>query len=413
MAGKKISILIIGGGAAGFFAAIRIAELQPEAEVTLLESSPNYLGKVRISGGGRCNLTNACFEPKELVKNYPRGEKALLGPFNRFHVQHTMDWFEGRGVKLKTEADGRVFPVSNNSREVVDCLVKAANDAGVKCWNRTPVAHIIAPVGKSKEWKVQVAKGPMFSAQKILIATGSNFQIWDNLKRLGHTIEKPIPSLFTFNINDRRIEGLAGISMQDVACEIDGIEYKTKGPLLISHWGLTGPVILRLSAWAAREIQEKKYLFSLKVNFSRKETLDEVIEAMTKFSQVNARKKLITTPVPGIPGRFWERLVQASRIRCLNWADLSKEDVRKLSLQLFSSDFWVNGKSTNKDEFVTCGGVNLDEVDFRTMESRKIPGIYFAGEVLDIDAITGGFNFQAAWTTAWLAAEAMASANSD
>ena len=353
-------------------------------------------------------MTNTIFEPKELIKYYPRGEKALLGPFFRFNSSQTQEWFEQRGVKLKTESDGRVFPVSDRSQTIIDCLMESAVSAGVIIRTKSPMTQLMAPNENSTDWKIILADNETITAQKILIATGSNGKIWDVLKSLGHTISNPVPSLFSFNVNNPLISGLAGLSVPTAICSITGLNFEEKGPLLITHWGFSGPVILRLSAWAAKELNEKKYDFQLVVNWTGMAKKAAVENAILEGLKQFPRQKISNRNFFGIPSRLWEAIVKSAKLREMNWADIRKEEVEELTRQLFEAKFIVKGKSTNKDEFVTCGGVNLDEVDFRTMQSKKLPGLFFAGEVLDIDAITGGFNFQAAWTTGWVAGEAIA-----
>jgi predicted Rossmann fold flavoprotein len=402
-------VIIIGGGAAGFFAAITCAEANPQAQVLILEKGKDVLGKVKISGGGRCNATNGCFEPRELVKNYPRGSKALLGPFHRFCTGDTMEWFESRGVPLKIEDDGRVFPVSDNSQSIVDCLWGAAAKAGVEVRKNQRVDQIYPPEQKEQRWKIMTGDGEALYADKLLIATGSSTVMWNLIGHLGHRIVAPVPSLFTFNIKDPRIEGLPGISVPLAQVKIQGTKFQAEGPLLITHWGLSGPGILRLSAWAARELHGMDYQFNIQVNWAYPQTVHEMQELLPAFKTEQARKIISKVNPTGMPQRLWRQFLE-----CLNihpdqpWGNLGKKALNQLAQELCAGVFSVSGKSTFKDEFVTAGGVHLDEVDFKTFESRIHKGLYFAGEVLDIDAITGGFNFQAAWTGGWIAGQAMA-----
>ncbi|MBI5916040.1 MAG: NAD(P)/FAD-dependent oxidoreductase [Bacteroidetes bacterium] len=395
--------LVIGGGAAGFFAAIAAAEANPVAKVVILEKGREVLQKVRVSGGGRCNVTHACFDPRELAKNYPRGSKALLGPFHRFGPGDTVAWFEGRGVRLKTEADGRMFPVTDNSQTIVNCLLQSAHRAGVQVLTGENVLSIHPPVAEQKNWKVHTQSGKVFLTEKLLVATGSSPRIWQLLEKLGHRIVPPVPSLFTFNIRDARLAGLPGVSVPSATVKVFGEKLTATGPLLITHWGMSGPAILRLSAWGARILHLKNYDFDIEVNWlntSPDEAIEDLSIAKTGFS-----KKMVASqcPFPTLPKRLWESLVKSASIPDdLRWADLSKEKLRKLALEIAAGKYRVNGKSTFKEEFVTAGGVDLDEVDFKNFESKIHPNLHLAGEVLDIDAITGGFNFQAAWTGGFL-----------
>ena len=401
------TIIIIGGGAAGFFTAIRAAECDPAAQVIILEKSKDVLGKVKVSGGGRCNLTHACFIPRELSKFYPRGEKELLGPFNRFACGDTIDWFEKRGVSTKIEEDGRMFPTSDDSQTVIDCLWSAARKAGVKVYTNTPLKGIKAPTQAGKTWAIET-NNQTLHAHKVMLATGSSPSMWDLLAQLGHQIVPPVPSLFTFNIKDVRLSDLLGVSVPLAEVQVEGQKLRSSGPLLITHWGLSGPAILKLSAWGARELAALNYRYVVRVNWimAKTESTREDLEAL---KQEDGRKMVMANAQFGLANRLWKRLVQATGIReDKRWADLSKKEIQALAEELTQGRFQVNGKSTFKEEFVTAGGVDLREVDFKTFESKLFPGLFFAGEVLNIDAITGGFNFQAAWTGGWIAGEAMA-----
>lgn len=400
-------VVIIGGGAAGFFAAIRCAELYPDVGVTLLERGREVLGKVKISGGGRCNVTHACFVPKELIKNYPRGSKELLGPFTRFACGDTMDWFERRGVPLKIEEDGRVFPVSDNSESIMDCLIQSAHKAGVKVWTNCRCDRIIPPVVEGAPWRVETASG-LLVADRVMVATGSSARIWEQMAALGHTIVPPVPSLFTFNIKDARLAGLMGLSVPDAEVYIPGTELTARGPLLITHWGLSGPGILRLSAWGARQLADRKYAFPLVVNWTGL-SVEEVEETFEDLRAGQGKKQIAAHPQFGIPARLWRSLCIAASAgkEEVRWADMHKTLRNKLLENIAACTFQVSGKSTFKEEFVTAGGVDLRELNFKRFESKIVPGLFLAGEVLDIDAITGGFNFQAAWTGGWIAGEAL------
>jgi predicted Rossmann fold flavoprotein len=399
----KNHIIIIGGGAAGIFAAIAAAEAG--AQVTLLEQSPQLLGKVKVSGGGRCNVTHQCPDPKVLVTHYPRGSKELLGPFNRFGPRNTIEWFESRGVKLKTEADGRMFPVTDRSQTIMDCLLHACDSAGVKRMLRCGVESLEAPTKENKKWIVHTAE-QKFEADAVLLAPGSSNKMWQMVAELGHKMVEPVPSLFTFHVKDNRIEGLAGLSVPDAIASAGKISQR--GPALITHWGFSGPAILKLSAWGARYFHEKNYSFTLTLNWTGEEK-SKVEKWIADQRKNSASKKVSNTQWPVIPQRLWSKICEAATIsEDSRWADLQGQQMKNLLEQLCEAQFPVTGKSTFKEEFVTAGGVKLSEVDFRTMESKIVKGLFFAGEFLDIDAVTGGFNFQAAWTTGWIAGNAMA-----
>ena len=403
------TILVIGGGAAGFFGAIACAEADPAAQVVILERGPEVLGKVRISGGGRCNVTHACFEPKELVRFYPRGEKALLGPFHRFCSGDTVEWYESRGVPLKIEADGRMFPVSDRSQSIIDCLENAARQAGVEVRTRQKVVQMYPPEEPGQDWKVMTAGGDAFFAKAILVAAGRSAAVWDLLRHLGHTVVPPVPSLFTFNIADPRVDGLAGLVAPNARVQIAGTKWSADGPVLVTHWGLSGPGILKLSAWAARELHERSYRFEIEVNWWGNTETEDIRQQFLRSRQEQARKLVRNANPSPLPQRLWERLTIAAGIGDQQrWADLGNRQLQELAEQNGRCLFSVGGKSTFKEEFVTAGGVALDEVDFKTFESKIHRGLFLAGEVLDIDAVTGGFNFQAAWTGGWIAGKAMA-----
>lgn len=394
-------IIVIGGGAAGFFSAITIAEKNPNYKIAILERGKEVLGKVRISGGGRCNVTHACFVPNDLVKNYPRGERELKGPFNQFCAGDTIEWFANKGVELKIEEDGRMFPVSDSSQTIIDCFLDATKKYKIDVLTNQSVGSLY----KSEDfWKVETTTS-QFTAQKIVLTTGSNPKIWELLTTLGHTYLPPVPSLFTFNIKDKRIKDLMGLSAM-ASVEVVGTNLQSNGPLLITHWGLSGPGILKLSAWGARILADKKYQFQLQVNWLNESTFDEVVEELKEI-KIEHAKKLVQKFSPfDFPKRLWESICEASHIdNTHKWADLSKKQVVDLSNQLTKAQFQVNGKSTFKDEFVTAGGIELKEINFKTMESKIIPKLYFAGEILNIDAITGGFNFQNAWTGGFIVAQ--------
>ncbi|MTB49910.1 NAD(P)/FAD-dependent oxidoreductase [Lewinella sp. W8] len=396
--------LIVGGGAAGFFTAIRRAECFPEEEITILERGKAVLEKVRISGGGRCNVTHACWEPKELVKFYPRGGKELLGPFHKFACGDTMGWFGDQGVELKIEDDGRVFPVSDNSQTIIDCLWQAAKRRGVRVLTRTRVSKIIAPPQATPDgvWTI-LAGEERFEAETLVLTTGSNPAVWKMLEGLGHRLVPPVPSLFAFDTKDTRLRNLSGISLPWSQVHIEGQKLRAEGPLLITHRGMSGPAILRLSAWGARELAPKKYHFTLVVNWLAMRPQD-VAEKLQELRKTEAKRQLSARAYLDLPLRLWKSLVAAAGIPdAQQWSQLSNAQRDALTEQLTAARFSITGKSTNKEEFVTAGGVDLREIDFRSFRSKIHPSLLLAGEVLDIDAITGGFNFQAAWTGGYLA----------
>lgn len=400
------SLVVIGGGAAGFFAAVNAAALNPDLKVTILEKSQHLLAKVKVSGGGRCNVTHACFEPKELIKNYPRGSRELLGPFHQFQPGDMFEWLERRGVPLKSEADGRVFPVTDQSQSIIDCFLDEAKRLGVLV--KTGV-HISSFERRQEMWQIRFADGNFLECNALLIATGSGGTMLSQLKKLGHTIVDAVPSLFTFNIRDPRIEGLAGVSVPGCEVRIEGTRFEAAGPVLITHWGMSGPGILRLSAWAARELAKVNYDFIIRVKWDTRFSRESCMEFLKEWKSEHARNQVKAFSAVKIPHRLWVSLVGAlAGVGDTKWADVSNKQIEQIADAVCASYFRVSGKSTFKEEFVTAGGVELKEVDFRTMESKLFPGLYFAGEVLDIDAITGGFNFQAAWTTAVVAARDIA-----
>jgi len=401
-------VVIAGGGAAGFFAALACAEANPKASVQIFERAPEVLAKVRVSGGGRCNVTHACFEPEELVKNYPRGGRELLGPFHRFQPRDTVAWFEERGVKLKTEDDGRMFPVTDSSQTIIDCLLNETKRLGVKVRKGCGIAEILK---KHDAFNVWLTEDGMIECDRLLLATGGTRGSKGHglAESLGHTLSPPVPSLFTFHVDDPRVHALAGISVPNARVKIPGTDLEESGPLLITHWGLSGPSILKASAWGARLLAERDYKFPLQIQWvadhDHKQMMNVIHDARMHYS----RKHVALWSPVGIPQRLWERLVTAASINPdITWNTLSKTGAIALAHEVCAGEYKVAGKTMFKEEFVTCGGVVLKEVDFRTMESRVCTGLHLAGEVLDIDAVTGGFNFQSAWTTGWLAGQAMA-----
>lgn len=416
MSDQIIEVIVIGGGAAGFFGAIACADANPNVRVTLLEAARQPLAKVRISGGGRCNVTHHCFDPARLVQNYPRGGKALRGAFTRFQPKDTVAWFEARGVRLKTESDGRMFPVTDDSETIVNCLLQTARDAEVKLRIGVTVVDVRKQEkDRNIKFEVELKNGEILKCDRLLIATGSNRFGYHWAKDLGHTIEPPVPSLFTFNIKDPRLQNLAGISVDNVRVsllETGQTKLEQTGALLITHWGVSGPAILKLSAWGARILHDNKYTLPLQINWLpqyNQETLRQHL--LTIKTEINKKKIFSYCPVD-LPKRLWQNLINFLEIdQHKTWAELGKKDLNQLVQALIQGRYKITGKGVFKEEFVTCGGVNLKEINFKTMESKVCPGLYFAGEILDIDGITGGFNFQSAWTTGWIAGNAMAILN--
>lgn len=412
-------VIIVGGGAAGFFAAINIAEQNPKLTVAIIERGKEGLQKVRISGGGRCNVTHAEFMPSELVLNYPRGEKELLGPFHQFMTGDTIEWFEKRGVELKIEDDGRMFPVTDSSKTIIDCFLNKAKKHNVQVLYNHVVKSIIpvtssvvtkrsrSAVEKSQSnFQIVTSQGD-FSTEKLLISTGSNSKIWNLLQGLGHTIVQPVPSLFTFNVNDERIKDIPGVVAQYVEVKVLGTDLISEGPLLITHVGFSAPAILKLSAFGAIELAHLNYKFDIEINFI-KQSFEDCVEQLKELKQELAKKTVYKSAQFDLPKRLWQKLVVASNIsKDIRWADLNKNQLENLASQLTKAVFKVDGKSTFKEEFVTAGGVDLKEINFKTFESKLHRNLYFAGEVINVDAITGGFNFQNAWTGAYIAAKSI------
>ncbi|MEZ4809470.1 MAG: NAD(P)/FAD-dependent oxidoreductase [Allomuricauda sp.] len=415
-------VIIVGGGAAGFYAAIHIAQRSPHFKIAILERGKTVLSKVKVSGGGRCNVTHGEFVPRELVTNYPRGQRELLGPFHTYAPLDVISFFEERNVPLKIEEDGRVFPQSDSSQTIIDCFENEAKQLGVRVLRNSSVKQFNM---EAQGWQV-TTMNKHYHARKLLLTTGSNPKIWQLLEALGHKIVPPVPSLFTFNITDERIEGISGISA-NVSVEIPpkrifatktDLNLKTlpkeepvlqaEGPILITHWGLSGPVILRLSAWGANILHDYRYIFRVNVNWVPEYTTGSMELFLRKIKEVEAKKTILRTHAVDIPRRLWAKLVHAAGIGVdLKWADATKEKLQNLAKQLTACSFKVEGKSTFKEEFVTAGGVDLKEINFKTFESKLFPNLYFAGEIINVDAITGGFNFQNAWTGAFIAAKAI------
>lgn len=392
-------ITIIGGGAAGFFAALRAAELNPGKTVCILEKTQHLLAKVKISGGGRCNVTHACYEQKELVGFYPRGEKELLGPFHQFMTFDTIAWFAGRGVNLKTEDDGRMFPETDESQTIIDCFMREAQQKNVKIITGKGVKDFSV---EGNHFHLHTDDAHTFVTEKLVFCTGSSNRVWDMLNNKGIQMVKPVPSLFTFNYKNKAMNALMGLSVPLAQVNINGSDYEAQGPLLFTHWGFSGPAVLRLSAWAAPFLASKNYDFHISINFTGKE-MEEVMEDIEQMRETSASRNCLNVHLTYIPRRLWELLVETTGISGKKLADLSKNDMKNLVNNLCAYPAHITGKSTFKDEFVTCGGVDLKEINMKTMESKKIKNLFFAGECINVDAITGGFNFQAAWTTGYIA----------
>jgi len=403
-------LTIIGGGPAGFFCAISCLEKNPTLKVCIIEKGYQLLSKVLVSGGGRCNVTNACFDPAQLVLNYPRGGKALRGPFTRFQPRDTIKWFESRGVLLKTEQDGRVFPASDSAKTIQSCLVRAAQDLGANILSQSGVEGI-QPL-PNQSFQILLNTGTKILARKVLLATGGSPQAYPLAESLGHSILAPAPSLFSFNIHSPLLEGLSGLSIQDAEIQLAGTKFRQRGPVLITHWGLSGPAVLKLSAWGARVLFEQNYQANLLLNWLPTFNQDSLFQRFLSEKDLTNNHLIQTTdPTHTLPRRIWKRLIDMAGIsNDAAWHVASKNQLNALSTLLTRTELKIQGKGEFKEEFVTCGGVDLKEINFKTMESKICQGIYFAGELLDIDGVTGGFNFQNAWTTGWIAGQAIAEA---
>lgn len=399
--------MIVGGGAAGFFAAIAAARANADCKVSLFERGSQFLSKVRISGGGRCNVTHALFEPRTFTTRYPRGERELISPFHRFSAEDTVAWFEARGVRLKREDDGRMFPVTDSSQTIIDCLIQEAKEAGVQLFTRKGIES--ARVRAQGGFALKFNDSESTACDRLLLATGGCRSIGgvELARSLGHTIEPPVPSLFSLHVPAPWLRSLPGISVSDVELSVEKL--RERGPLLITHNGISGPAVLRLSAWGARILHEKDYRFSLRVNWVPHMNETELRTEFQSRRQTEPTRRVNNSTIGALPARLWEKLVSNAGISPETiWTTLTRAGMNDLIRQLRATELEVDGKSLNKEEFVTCGGVRLREINFKTMESRVTPNLYFAGELLDIDGITGGFNFQAAWTTGWIAGHAMA-----
>lgn len=406
----KPSIAVIGGGAAGFFSSISIAE-NSQYKVVLLEKSSNLLSKLKISGGGRCNVTHHLFDPVEFSKRYPRGSRELQYAFQKFGSQDTVDWFQKHGVKLKAESDGRMFPVTDRSETIIECLVGEAKRNHVDILIDQDITSIRKQ--ESGSFQIEWKNGDRKEFHSLVLATGSSRQVWKWLQAMGHRIVEPVPSIFTFKIQDPRLMDMSGVTVPNVGLNLPQFKIKSQGPLLVTHWGLSGPAILRLSAWAARELFESGYKADLTINFLPDYSLIEVRDLFTKWKKQNPKKTIGSIPsfIP-FPKRYWENLLNVLSIpKEKLWSNVGSADCNRLADELGNANFSIEGRGEFKEEFVTAGGIHRKDVNFSTMESKIIPGLYFAGEILDVDGITGGFNFQNAWTTAWIAAESINKTN--
>ncbi len=400
-----MKVAIIGGGAAGFFAAISSKLHHRDAEVTIFEKGNKLLAKVKVSGGGRCNVTHNCLSISELSRYYPRGEKFLKKAFHQFNVTHTIDWFESRGVKLKAEADGRMFPVTDDSQTIIDCLLNEVRRLGIAIQT---TQYITSLKGLEKGIELQINKTEKVKYDAVIVATGGSpkREGLEWLAELWHKIEPPVPSLFTFNMPKEPIRSLMGLSVSKVALKVQGTKLKQTGPLLITHWGMSGPAVLKTSAWGARVLEQLGYNFNVHINWLGESNEKEVVELIEDMKANHHKRMVVNKNVFGLPARLWEFLLQKIELRAdITWGEMGQKGLNKLINILINDSYAVQGKTTFKEEFVTCGGVALSDIQSETMQSRIVPNLYFAGEVMDIDGVTGGFNFQAAWTTGWIAGQ--------
>lgn len=402
------TLVVVGGGAAGFFCAVNAARMQPGLQVVLLEKSSKLLSKVRVSGGGRCNVTHQCFDIPELAQHYPRGQQFVKKAFHWFNPQHTISWFAERGVQLKAEADGRMFPVTDSSQTIIDCLLREANQYRIDIRLNTDIAEVTAT---QPGFRLQTRTGNIITADYLCIACGGfpKTEQFGWLQALGHTIENPVPSLFTFNMPGNPVTELMGVSVPGAQVKINGTKLRQQGPLLVTHWGMSGPVILKLSAWGARALADMQYKFTIQVNWlsgRQEQGLREEFQQLRQ--QLNTQKMGHKNPF-GLPSRVWAYLLSTAGINAeIRWSELPAKVQNRLIQLLVAQQFEVNGKTTFKEEFVTCGGIQLSEIEVNTLQSKKQPGLFFAGEIMDVDGITGGFNFQHAWTSAYIAAKTIA-----
>jgi predicted Rossmann fold flavoprotein len=405
---KSFDLIVIGGGAAGFFGAINVAQRNPALKILIAEKSTKLLSKVKVSGGGRCNVTHNCFEPTPLSQHYPRGQKDLKKLFRSFQAKDAVDWFERLGVKLKAEGDGRMFPVTDDSQTIIDCFLEQAGKSGIEIRTGCEVDSIII---HKEDFQLSVRHGDTLFSRNVLVAIGghNHTEPYNFIRETGHAVIPTIPSLFTFNDSEKKFNDLMGVSVPMAEVKIAGTKLSECGPVLITHWGLSGPAVIKLSAWAAEHLHKVKYEFTALVNWTGTTTEEDLRKTLVRQKAEHGRQKIITNPMLGLPSRLWERLVTCAEIDSSKiWAEASNKDINRLLEFTIRCSFHIKGKTTFKEEFVSCGGVDLKEIDLETMQSTKVPGLYFAGEVLNLDGETGGFNFQAAWTTAWVAARHIA-----
>jgi predicted Rossmann fold flavoprotein len=402
-------LIVVGGGASGFFGAIQAASIRPEFKILILEKSNKVLSKVKVSGGGRCNVTHQCFDPIALAKHYPRGQKALKQLFKNFGAQETVLWFAQKGVDLHAEDDGRIFPNTNSSQTIIDCFVQSTIDLGIKMESSTGVNEILK---REDLFEICTLTGKKYYSRKVLIAVGgnSNSEFYDWIRKLGHTIVPPIPSLFTFNDSCKEFSSLMGIAVPQASIKIASTKFEQAGPILITHWGLSGPAVIKLSAWAAEYLFSKNYIFTVLVCWLSTDDESQVRGWLQQYRETKGKQRVMGNPLFNIPQRLWEKLCEKAEISPMKiWSEVSNKNLNKLLELLIRCPFEIKGKTTFKEEFVTCGGVDLQEIDLRSMESKKVNDLFFAGEVLHIDGETGGFNFQVAWTTSYVAARKICS----
>lgn len=400
MSNQLYPFIVIGGGAAGFFSAITAKQANPDHPVILLEKHAQLLSKVRVSGGGRCNVTHSCFEPKELTQNYPRGSKELLGPFNKFQPKDTISWFQDRGVELKVEPDGRMFPTTDSSETIIHCLMHEARSLGVDIRTQQKIESIKKD---DTHFTLLFSDGTTIQASKLILATGSAPQghLW--AQSFGHQIVDPVPSLFTLNVPKFPLVELAGIAVT-AQISLKGTSFNQTAPLLITHWGFSGPAALKLSAWAARSLHAQQYKAELSIDWTPSITAEKAMDQLLMKRKEAPNQQIGTYATFDLPKNLWKKLLERAGLDPIRkWIEISNGAMTKFIQQLKGDLYIMEGKTTHKEEFVTCGGVSLKEINFKTMESKLCPGLFFAGEILDVDAVTGGFNFQNAWTTGWIA----------
>lgn len=403
-------LIVIGGGAGGFFCAVNAARMNPSLKVIIVEKTGKLLSKVKVSGGGRCNVTHACFDIPELSKQYPRGQHFVKKAFHQFFTTDTVQWFEERGVKLKAEADGRMFPVTDSSQTIIDCLLREVNKYGIEIMMNAEVRSVDK---KESTFEIRLAGGRSLAADYLCIACGGypKLPMFEWLTQLDHSVEEPVPSLFTFNMPGNPITKLMGVSIENAKVKITGTKLEQEGPLLITHWGLSGPAILKLSAWGARELKERNWEFGISISWLPGYNEQQLAAKFQSLRFDMAAQKIINKNPFGLPQRLWEYLLTFSEVNPeRRWADLPAKEQNRLIRNLCNCSFDIKGKTTFKEEFVTAGGIKLSEVDPNSMMSKKNPNLFFAGEIVDVDGVTGGFNFQHAWTSGFIAAKNIAAA---